>query len=233
MKTILLASLALALSATATMAQERAAPTQTADARAYVDGLIAKAGAADLFENVSKGAQAEARHTRSGLVCSFMAGGDARQQISIFPTPVPRGDDVACQLPSDHVGHTIYATRIPQVTSLDQAMGFSVGMIRSQYPDVKPFTGPAAEVAIQRDDLKPPPAHHTARFILQAGDKQYYTRVSVAYVDGWIIKHRYTAPNTEQDRMIADLMSGMAFSTALLRLTNPDFDLSAKPPAKR
>lgn len=200
-----------------------AAASNSAAAR-HIDAVIARIGGADLFENISSGDNALVRHRRSGLVCRFNPN-DPTQTLSIYPQPMPRGDDVGCQLSSHPVegSHTLFATRFPGVNTLEEALGISVALMRRQYPDLRPFEGTSADVAIQRDDLRPPPPSRTARFVTTLNGVPHYTRVSVAMVNGWTIKQRFTRPVgelPEQGAAAADLLAGLVWADTLLRFTN-------------
>ena len=69
-----LAALAAMLSQLSAAASPPADPAQVARSRAEGDAVIAKAGVADLFENVTAGAPIRLRHKPSGYVCGFDPG---------------------------------------------------------------------------------------------------------------------------------------------------------------
>ena len=195
-------------------------------ARAVARVLIDHVKAGDLFEDVSLGDTPRVRHYGSGLVCRFSPEMTS-QGLQIYESGLPRGHDVGCQLPTDAPGqfHTLYATRYGAALTLSEAMRSAVGMVRNAYPSLKPYEGPAAAVGIQRDDLRPPPASETARFVIELNGRPHLSRVSVAVVDGWVIKQRFTTPvedNVEQTAVMSDLLAGLVWSETLLRFSNGD-----------
>ena len=210
-------------------AETSASTAPSGGARAKAEALIAQVSGADLFENVTRGERAQVRHRRSGLVCTFPEDAPG-QHLNIYPQPLPRGEDVGCQLSTGEHFHTLIATRFPTgAPTLDQALEGSVGLIRRQYPTLREFEGPSADVTMSRPDLRPAPPHRSASFVVPLNGRDHYTRVSVAMVNGWVFKQRYTAPLAAA--VEADLLAGLAFSEALLRFSNPGVDLDAPPPA--
>ena len=228
---------ALALGACASSPQDRAGAVSSADATAAAreTARLLIGDDRDIFEDVSVGESPRVRHRASGLVCRFIAE-QRPQGMHIFPGPLPRGQDVGCQLPTPATSqfHTLYATRYPEQLTLDQAMDHAVQLMRNQHPSLKPYEGPGADVALEREGLRPPPASRTARFRMDLNGEPHLTRVDVAVVNGWVIKQRFTTPLTddaEEVAVLSDLLAGLAWSEALLRFTNGDRVDRAPPPA--
>ena len=204
MRLLILAVVAIALSSPA-LAQvtireaEPATPEQMAAARAEADRLIAAGDAGAFFENVSEGAEPRARHRLSGLTCRFILG-DPTNEVVIFPSPLPRGDDVGCNIGSGDHYRTIYATRFGQLNiSPDQAMELSVAAIVQRHPDARPYGQPLAAASTAG-------ATPTQLRAFRIGNG--YTHVQIANVGDWSIKERLTWPHapTDQEQVFNGLM---------------------------
>jgi len=222
----LLAFAALALSqppdAAAQSARVRPKPAPTG--RAIARALIGENR--DVFEDVSVGEWPQVRHRGSGLVCRFFPDLGVRPPF-IVTGGLPRGDDVGCQLPvpSETQFHTVYATRYPQTPALEQALADAVQAIRAAYGSLQPYNGRWVEVPLKQEGLRPPPPSRSAIFLVQHEGRPHMTRVSVAVVNGWVIKHRFTTPVPESDEdigVLGDTLAGMAWREILLRFTNGD-----------
>ncbi len=153
---------------------------------AIASGMIAAAGADGLFELFDDG-QVSLRHVSSGMICRFPSGSSGGR-IVLFPG-LPRGDDVACDVADGRETTTLYATRLPFETSLDDLIASAETALRQRFPDARAYSA-AAEAAA--DGILPP--IRTAQFMVTRSDGALmYTRVSVALVNGWAIKQRYTS----------------------------------------
>ncbi|HRH21381.1 MAG TPA: hypothetical protein PLE81_12185 [Brevundimonas sp.] len=195
-----LIAFAVALAALATPAQaqititeaEPATAEQIAAARAEADRLIAAAEASAFFDNVSEGAEPRTRHRLSGLVCRFVAG-DSSNQVVVFPSPLPRGDDVGCNVGSGDHYRTIYATRFGQYNiSPEQALEIGVAGIVQRFADARPY-----DQAITTASTEGATPTQIRAFWLGNG----YTHVLVAHIGDWSIKERLTwpeAPTSQQ-----------------------------------
>jgi hypothetical protein len=129
---------ALVMFAAATPALAQTAP---ADQQAARD-LIATAQADGVFEPLSSDAnQIVVRHQRSGLVCRLAPGNTNR--LVIFPQSA-RGEDVACDSHDTRQYVTIYATRYPFETNLEEQAAGAENAIRQRFPDAQPFAASAA-----------------------------------------------------------------------------------------
>ncbi len=179
-------ALAVLIFAAPAVAEEAARATPIAAPQ-----IIAAAGAADLFTPLPSAHGVRVRHAASGLVCSFDALGG---RILVFPG-LPRGEDVGCDRAGQYEAATLYATRYPQTLSLDEHVRNAIGSIHARFPNAQPLSPSAA--ADQN-------ASRTARFLIndEAGARRY-TRVSLASVDGWVIKMRYTATIADDTALAA------------------------------
>jgi hypothetical protein len=178
---------------------EPATPDQIAAARAEADRLIADGDAAAFFVNVSEGAEPRVRHQHSGLVCRFVLG-EPTNEIVIFPSPIPRGDDVGCNVGSGNHYRTIYATRFGRFNiSPEQALEIGVAGIVQRLPDAQPYDQPIATASTE--GATPTLA---SAFRIDNG----YTHVQVAHVGDWSIKERLTWPQppSSQEQVFNGLM---------------------------
>ncbi len=222
---LLVLSLALVATPPAVLAQtalppgaRRADPpstAQTQSARREADALIAAADARDLFENVTDDGSPRVRHRASGLECSFNSGG-ALNRVLLFPSGLPRGEDVGCNTESDGNSVTLYATRFVEPTTVEAQMRVAVGHIRSRFPDARPApTQMRMEPARGAGPAIPP--HQSATFLISGPNgRPMVTRVAIAIHDGWVVKQRYTA--TGDNTVAAELMSELMFTGMLTDL---------------
>lgn len=177
---------------------------QVTAAYAEADRLINEADGGAFFDNVSEGDEPRARHRLSGLVCRFELG-HPENEISIFPSPVTRGDDVGCNVGRGERSRTLYATRYGAFNiSPEQAFEMGVFAIQQWHPDARPFDQPLATAS--RNGATPT---RIAGFLVADG----YTQVQVAHVGDWSIKERLTQP--QPPAMEEQLFNGMFWSIAL------------------
>lgn len=153
--------------------------------------IINAADAGDLFTPLPGDRGARARHAASGLICAFGADGG---RILVFPG-LPRGDDVGCDAASPAGAATLYATRYPMTTDIEAHLDGAIRSIHARYPAAQPY---AASARAAEDGSR------SARFVNEAADgARLYTRVSLALIDGWVIKMRYSAPAADDAAVAA------------------------------
>lgn len=160
---------------------------EIAAARAEADRLITQAGAQDLFENITGDARPTVLHRASGLVCRFQAGA-AGNAIALYPAQTAVGDDVGCNIPTDGVSITHYATRYAEATSAEREAHLAVASIRERVGQVRPHEGET--VSGGSPDL---PVTYMARLEVTVDGRDLYTHVATAEVQGWIFKQLLTA----------------------------------------
>ncbi|MBN8551888.1 MAG: hypothetical protein J0L52_03205 [Caulobacterales bacterium] len=198
--TPILMALAVPAQAQITIRQaEPATPEQIAAARAEADRLISEGDAGAFFVNVSEGAEPRVRHRLSGLTCRFVSG-EPTNQVVIFPSPLPRGDDVGCNVGSGDHYRTIYATRFGQFNiSPDQALEIGVAGIVQRLPDARPYDQPMTTASTEG-------ATPTQARAFRLGNG--YTHVQVSHVGDWSIKERLTWPQppSSQEQVFNGLM---------------------------
>jgi hypothetical protein len=172
-----------------------------ADPPADAARLIGQASADGVFTVVPSEPTVAVRHTRSGLVCRMNPANTNR--VIIFPQAA-RGEDVGCESSSAGEQIKLYATRFPFATTVAQQVQGAAAAIQQHYPGARPY-----QMALRASADGLPPSQ-SAHFVVRNSDgAQEYTRVSVAIINGWVIKLRYTAPaaddeTTQRDALIAD-----------------------------
>jgi hypothetical protein len=161
--------------------------------------LIANAQADGVFEAAPGAHVVAVRHIQSGLVCVMPE--ENANTLRLFPQSA-RGEDVACDSHSDVEFQTLYATRYPQPAHLDDVFEGAVGAMVERFPDAELYTTEAVDGA---PNIGPAPrGSRTARFIITSEDgRQRYSRVSVAMIDGWCLKLRFTRIAEDDFAMIA------------------------------
>jgi hypothetical protein len=161
--------------------------------------LIAEANAEGVFEAAPSEHDVVVRHIQSGLVCWMPE--DNTNALTIFPQSV-RGEDVACDSHSESEFQTLYATRYPRPAGLDEVFEGAIGALLHRFPDGAPYKPGAIKGA---PALGPAPrGSRTARFVIVGEDGlRRYTRVSLAVIDGWVLKLRYTRIAEDDFALIA------------------------------
>lgn len=147
--------------------------------------LIANVDGEDVFESLPS-EQIRIRHMRSGLICWFDP--DEANRLLLFPSGLMRGEDVGCDTTNDDRSVTLYATRYPFATSLEEEIDGAARLIERRFADAEDYI---AEAEAPAPAGFPQSAH--ARFAVTLPDgRPGLTRVSVAIVNGWVIKMRFT-----------------------------------------
>ncbi len=182
--------------------------------RAEADAAIAASGAPEQFVNDTKWDVPAVRHTRSGLRCLLEPGpGGDRLEVS---GPAP-GDRVTCH--SRPVGFTqvLSAERTAPGENLDAVFKGSVALLRMESPNAQDYSGPEAAIRVETPPGDQAPAESTTgRYVVHRSDGDVFTVVSVALVDGWLIRQRFTAPLERAYE--ADMLAGVVMSTTLIDL---------------
>ena len=196
----------LALPARAQEEDLRAAP----DSLDY--GLIEMADAEGVFEPIPDG-QVSVRHARSGLICRFDR--EAHGRLILFPG-LPRGEDVGCDFPDGPATITLYATRYPAPTNIDEQVRAAAAHIRMRFANARIET-PEIGMDMAVDGAAPLPESRSARFLVTFPDgRRLYTRVSVALIDGWVIKMRFSQDAPDETAAIgAEMAASLTWMATL------------------
>lgn len=204
--------LALALVATPAFA-DPPAEELTAAPGSIAIGMIEAANADGVFEIVHNG-QVSVWHPASGLRCDFERDGEGGR-IVLF-AEFARGDNVACDQHDDSVAVTIYATRYPAPTTLQNQIEIANEAILYRFADAAPF-----ESANTGDASSLSPARHV-RYIATWNGERSLTRASVAIIGDWVFKMRYTqhAPDDAAAHE-ADSAATLFFTYTLSQIAAP------------
>lgn len=215
--------MAAALAAAPALAQVTTPSAPPGEARAEGDALLAQAGAADLFDNITAdgGQDIKLKHKASGLVCEFNLGA-ASNRVVVFEG-APRGDDFACSTGGAAGERTLYASHTPGRTLAD-AFAHDLAEVKKSHPDAVDYALPPGTDSpiLQMLDIPPMPPSKTARFIV---DHQF-TSVSSAVVKDWSLEFRFTCPEEKQD-VAADSLQPTLWVTILAQISGAPLDLVA------
>jgi hypothetical protein len=213
-----LSVVALAIAAPAAAQPAKPAPPPTsaeiAAAKAHADRIIAAAEAGDLFVNVTTGGVAEVRHVKSGLECGFDPE-DSKGGVTIFKNAqVPRGDDVGCDSHLQGILVSTFVTRYPTPVTARQVVEQSEGAIRTQFTDIKDWSGPAASL---KEDTPPGQLPRAPSIVLRLAanfqGQPKFTRSAAATCGPWTIAQRVTG---SADRALeADLAAELELHKAV------------------
>ncbi|MDZ4775872.1 MAG: hypothetical protein SGJ23_03700 [Alphaproteobacteria bacterium] len=172
-------------------------------APATAEGIIAASNAQRHYSVEASGdpGYVQARNRESGLRCRF----DVRYGGSIHiydaaPGGGAPGDDTSCNTPIDAITVTYYATRYTTPTTTAEQAEAAIAAIRERF-DV------LSEIAPTTPDRA---GARTRSFRINYEGKIKETRVSVAMVDGWVLKMRFTGPQNTlplADRLWADVLA--------------------------
>ena len=217
----LASGLAAAAVLTALPARAQTPALPAGEAKAEGDLLLAQAGAADLFINLT-GADAQdiqLKHRASGLICVFNPGA-ASNRLVLFDAPV-KGDDFACATDGAAGERTLYASHAPGRT-LAEAFDHDVAAVRTSYKDIRPYVLPPGTDSpiLQMLDIPPMPPSKTARFI---ADHQF-TSVSSAVVKDWSLEFRFTCAEQAQD-LAAGTLQPTLWVSILAQISGAPLDL--------
>ena len=202
----LLAAIAWASCAIAQAPTQRAPPSAEAIASAYraADGLIASAKVGDLFQNLTAAAEPTVRHRGSGLTCRFGMAAEAWStgRLLVFPSGLPRGDDVGCIIHLQRFAVSLDASRLAKTPGLDAMTAYYVKSVLALHPRARPYVGPYVEPKALSPGF---PAFRTVRFAFDDANGRAFSRLSVAIVKDWVIEERVTGPY--DDAQFGDLLA--------------------------
>ncbi len=190
-------------------------------AKAQGDALLAQAGAADLFDNLTaEDAQdITLKHKASGLVCAFNLGVGSNRVV-VFDG-ARRGDDIACSTGGAVGERTLYASHTPGRTLAD-AFAHDLAEVKKSHPGAVDYAFPPGTDSPTRQilDTPPMPPSRTARLIV---DHQF-TSVSSAVVKDWSLEFRFTCPEERQDEAAGTLQPTL-WVTILAQMSGAPLDL--------
>ena len=209
------------LAALVSAAHAQTPPAAPGEAKAEGDALLAQAGAAALFDNVTAAdaQDIKLRHKASGLVCAFNPGA-ASNRVVVFDGQT-RGDEIACSTGGAVGERTLYASRTPG-RALADAFAHDLAEVRKSHPGAVDYALPEGTDSpiLQMLDIPPMPPSKTARFIV---DHQF-TSVSSAVVKDWSLEFRFTCAEDKQD-VAADSLQPTLWVTILAQISGAPLDL--------
>jgi hypothetical protein len=191
------------------------------DPAAVAQAALEKGGATEFFEIVPDPDFARVRHRASGLTCGW--GPNDTGGVTVFPVTdgVVRGDDVGCVHETPFGVHTLYATRYPPRMTAKAALAEAVLGIRTRWPKAKAVR-PARASGIAALLATGMPPSQSAQFLINNQGRTEMTRVTLAQIEGWTFKVRYSGPVGMDSR--ADTVWAMALRDPLKSRGLPPYD---------
>jgi hypothetical protein len=170
-------------------------PAAPAATIAQAEALIRESGAEGVFapEESPAAGLVSVRHVASGLRCRLNPAN--RMNLTVYPRTVSgaaHGEDVSCTGVNLLDTRTYYATRYPTPQTLDAMIAFAAEQVRTHTPSAEPMATPPLEGSYPAAVQALIPESRSQQFVVREGERAYMTRVSVAIVDGWVIKQRWS-----------------------------------------
>lgn len=190
---------------------------------AEADAVIRKASAQGHFINDTRKDFPAVRHTASGLRCLFQPGRSDNAIVWIGPTAGKGG--VACRSRPVGLSQTLEAIQLAPGETLDSVFQKSVVNITSQQPEARAYAGGGISVRVAPSSGLAPAEPKTAGYLVSRDGQEVFSRVSVALVNGWIIRQQFEAPAAHADQ--AELLAGVVMSTTLIDLATRTRDAQA------
>jgi hypothetical protein len=191
----------------------KAEPAEVAALRAQADAVIRAASAQRWFVNDTRWDLPAVRHTESGLRCLFQPG-DAANKI-IYVGHVKSGGGMGCISRPSGFRQTLSAVKIADGDTLDTVFTGSVRDLEAA--EARAYEGPRIVVRVEPAPGEPRMAEvRSGRYLVRRGDRDVFSLVSVALVDGWVIRQELEAPAARAED--ADMLAGVVMSTTLLDL---------------
>jgi hypothetical protein len=191
----------------------KAEPAEVAALRAQADAVIRAASAQRWFVNDTRWDLPAVRHTQSGLRCLFQPG-DAANRI-IHVGHVKSGGGMGCISRPSGFTQTLSAVKMTEGDTLDTVFAGAVRDLEGA--EARAYEGPRIVVRVEPAPGEPKLAEvRSGRYLVRKGEQDVFSLVSVALVDGWIIRQQFEAPAARAED--ADMLAGVVMSTTLLDL---------------
>lgn len=184
--------------------------------REEADAVIRKASAQAHFVNDTRKDFPAVRHTASGLRCLFQPG--RADNVIVWIGSNAGGGGVGCSSRPVGFRQTLEAIQLAPGDTLDSVFEKSVLNITSQQPDARAYEGSPFSVRVAPSAGSAPAEPRTAGYFVTREGQEVFSRVSVAVVDGWIIRQQFEAPASRADE--AELLAGVVMSTTLIDLAS-------------
>jgi hypothetical protein len=195
----------------------RQSPAEAADIaqlHAEADAVIARARAHSQFSNDTRWDFPAVRHRASGLRCLFQKGDRANEIVWIGGVNT---SGVGCVSRPAGFRQTLEAVKLRQGETLDAVFNASVLNVTWQRPEAKLYEGDRMVVRVEPQPGGPVPAEaRSARYVISKQGEAVFSLVSVALVDGWVIRQSFEAPLARAEE--ADMLAGVVMSTTLIDL---------------
>ena len=117
---------------------------------------------------------------------------------------------------------TLEAVRLAPGETLDSVFQASVRDITARQADAPAYEGAGMSVRVAPASGLTPAAPRSAAYLISRGGESVFSRVSVAIVDGWVIRQQFEAPAAQAEA--AQLLAEVVMSTTLI-------DLASRAPA--
>jgi hypothetical protein len=178
-------AISLAIAPAVQAGSKPATPEEIAEASARADQIIAEAGVADLFENVTRGKSPTALHKASGVYCFF----DSERPGKIIVLPnVPRGEGIGCEAPRAYWTYDYTVRRAASDATAKKVLAEAIAAERSAHPQLGVSSPP-------RDPYGPPPAPSPDPDVwLASRDGKVLVHIAVRVQDGWAYEARTLMP---------------------------------------
>ena len=205
---------ALAMLAPTTSRQSPAEAAEIAQLHAEADAVIARAHAHAQFSNDTRWDLPAVRHRESGLRCLFQKGDRANQIVWIGGVNT---SGVGCVSRPAGFRQTLEAVKLKRGDTLDTVFDASVLNVTWERPEAKLYEGNRTVVRVEPGAGGATPAEtRSARYVVNKGGEAVFSLVSVALVDGWVIRQSFEAPLARAEE--ADMLAGVVMSTTLIDL---------------
>lgn len=180
-------------------------PAEIATARALADRLIAEAGAAEAFENVTTTGMARVRHRLSGTQCIFTGKGDRLSLETGFHIQL---HGYRCDTTLDGAAIQWIVLDLPMRPQL--ALDAAASALKDNVPDLAASRQKFADMAAMGADDKPlMPPSITKRFEGTRDGRAVFIRLQSISWSGWNGSLQTIAP--KGDDMRTDILAGMTF----------------------
>lgn len=189
-------------------------PPEVAALTAEADAVIRKASAQAHFINDTRKDFPAVRHTASGLRCLFQPG--RSDNAIIWIGSITGRGGMGCMSRPVGLHQTLEAIRLAPGETLDSVFDTSVLTITAEQPDARAYAGGGLSVRVAPASGVVVAEPRTAGYFVRRDGQAVFSRVSVALVDGWIIRQQFEAPAAQADE--AELLAGVVMSTTLIDL---------------
>ncbi|MDP8916888.1 MAG: hypothetical protein M3M95_06765 [Pseudomonadota bacterium] len=190
-------------------------PAELEALRAEADAVIRRASAQAHVVNDTRRDFPAVRHTASGLRCLFQPG---RSDNAIVWIGSAAGGGMGCTSRPVGFHQTLQAVRLAPGETLESVLEASVRDITTGRPDARLYEGGGMSVRVAPAAGLPPAASRSAAYLVRREGRAVFSRVSVAIVDGWVIRQQFEAPADQAEA--AQLLAEVVMSTTLIDLAS-------------